>query len=553
MNIEKDIHPSIIAAMNGQQYETETTEVTTDDGDTLEVERFTFGDKEPTLVDAIKVIIDLSENTELCGDFFIEAEEALNYVAQRLDINNNQALMLALVINNFADQRIDMNDFGRHLRCTPIALLPYLKEMDVLEERGFVVCNHSGDRPTYRIPYYILEALNDNKVPEQRQLSGLSCEELINELDKIFDQRSDHELTYEGLRLRVKSLLNSNLELRFVEQVMSYEISDDEIIALLFMCSQCVLFSDNHILMHQLSQFYERRREWSMLHQQLKNEKSKLQLLGLIEHAHDGGFNDSNAFCLTMKAKRALFTELDVKLDDEDRPQRGMMRHSDITAHQLFYDEATSRQVNELTGLLSEDNYQKIRQRLQDIMQVNVSEIKSKWVGDSEKNIKALFDDYRKKVKDCKLTPILLFNEADAIINRRQEMAERGVDKMENSIQNIILQEMEMLDGILIATTNLEQNMDKAFERRFLYKIKFNKPTIEARQHIWQSMIPTLSTDAASQLAALYDFSGGQIENIARHHAIDCILHGDDADDLQSLITHCDQERLEKKVRRVGF
>ena len=112
---------------------------------------------------------------------------------------------------------------------------------------------------------------------------------------------------------------------------------------------------------------------------------------------------------------------------------------------------------------------------------------------------------------------------------------------------------METLDGILIATTNLEQNMDKAFERRFLYKIKFNKPTVEARQHIWQSMIPSLSADAASQLASRYDFSGGQIENIARHHAIDSILHGDEADDLQSLITHCDQERLEKKVRRIGF
>ena len=207
-----------------------------------------------------------------------------------------------------------MNDFGRHLRCTPIALLPYLKEMDVLEERGFVVCNHSGDRPTYRIPYYILEALNDNKVPEQRQLSGLSCEELINELDKIFDQRSDHELTYEGLRLRVKSLLNSNQELRFVEQVMSYEISDDEIIALLFMCSQCVLFSDNHILMHQLSQFYERRREWSMLHQQLKNEKSKLQLLGLIEHAprchctcRDAGYNGC-CQCIGWKISQRLYS-----------------------------------------------------------------------------------------------------------------------------------------------------------------------------------------------------------------------------------------------------
>lgn len=54
--------------------------------------------------------------------------------------------------------------------------------------------------------------------------------------------------------------------------------------------------------------------------------------------------------------------------------------------------------------------------------------------------------------------------------------AERAVEKMENSIQNIILQEIEQLDGILIATTNLAENMDKAFERRFLYKIlKFRK------------------------------------------------------------------------------
>ena len=105
-------------------------------------------------------------------------------------------------------------------------------------------------------------------------------------------------------------------------------------------------------------------------------------------------------------------------------------------------------------------------------MQVNISEIKSMWVGESEKNIKQVFDNYRAMVNDSQTTPILLFNEADAIIGKRQEGTLRSVDKMENSIQNIILQEMEMLDGILIATTNLAQNMDKAFERRFLYKIK---------------------------------------------------------------------------------
>ena len=194
------------------------------------------------------------------------------------------------------------------------------------------------------------------------------------------------------------------------------------------------------------------------------------------------------------------------------------------------------------------------RQTGRDIMQVNVSQIKSCWVGESEKNIKSLFDTYREKVKKNETTPILLFNEADAIINKRQEGAERAVDKMENSIQNIILQEMENLDGILIATTNLAQNMDKAFERRFLYKIKFEKPTLEARMHIWHEMIPTLSDADIKILAEKYDFSGGQIENIARHNAINGILYGDKANSIDSLISYCDNERLEtKESRKIGF
>lgn len=159
MNIEKDIHPSIIAALNGQNYEPQEADVTFDDGEQLTVDRFTFGDEEPTLLAAIKAIIELSENSELRNEFFFEAEEALNYVNTRLSLTNEQSLMLSLVVAHFSDQRIDLTDFGSHLRCTPITLLPYLKEMNVLEERGFIVCNHSGNRPTYRIPYYILEAI----------------------------------------------------------------------------------------------------------------------------------------------------------------------------------------------------------------------------------------------------------------------------------------------------------------------------------------------------------------------------------------------------------
>ena len=125
---------------------------------------------------------------------------------------------------------------------------------------------------------------------------------------------------------------------------------------------------------------------------------------------------------------------------------------------------------------------------------------------------------------------------------------------MENAIQNIILQEMENLNGILIATTNLAQNMDKAFERRFLYKIKFNKPSLDARIHIWQTMFTDLQESDIKALAERYDFSGGQIENIARHYTIDGILNGERSVSLETLMAHCDNERLElNENRRMGF
>ena len=119
----------------------------------------------------------------------------------------------------------------------------------------------------------------------------------------------------------------------------------------------------------------------------------------------------------------------------------------------------------------------------------------------SEKNIKAIFEIYRKRVKESEVTPILLFNEADGIFGIRNDKATRSVDKMENSIQNIILQEMEDLDGILIATTNLVQNLDDAFERRFLYKIQFPTPNSEARKNIWKSHVPDLNDQDAAILA----------------------------------------------------
>lgn len=152
------------------------------------------------------------------------------------------------------------------------------------------------------------------------------------------------------------------------------------------------------------------------------------------------------------------------------------------------------------------------------------------------------------------ITPILLFNEADAIFGIRQEGAQRAVDKMENSLQNILLQEMEKLDGILIATTNLTQNLDKAFERRFLYKVRFEKPSLETKSKIWSSMMPELTESQAEELAREYDFSGGQIENISRKKKIQSIIECCEPD-FATLKQYCGEELLnsEPKRRKIGF
>ena len=334
-----------------------------------------------------------------------------------------------------------------------------------------------------------------------------------------------------------------------------------------------------------MEDLFDNKNEFNKAKGALRSGEHKLIEKKLIEHRCEDGIADNTRYKLTESAKRTLLGEM--KIDVSAEKLADVIDPITLSEKQLFFPKDIQRQVEELGRFLQPENFQKVQERMKEngfrngfaclfygspgtgktetvyqlarqtgrsIMVVDVPRIKSKWVGESEKNVKALFDRYREQVKRAKLTPILLFNEADAIIGIRKNGASSAVDKMENSLQNIILQEMETLDGIMIATTNLQQNMDKAFERRFLYKIKFDKPTEEARTSICHSMIPELSELDVHTLASKYDFSGGQIENIARHYAIDCILHGTDDDTLSLLIAHCDNERLDQKEsRKIGF
>lgn len=119
--------------------------------------------------------------------------------------------------------------------------------------------------------------------------------------------------------------------------------------------------------------------------------------------------------------------------------------------------------------------------------------------------------------------PILLFNEADAILGRRSN-ADTRVDQMENAMQNILLEELEKFEGIFMATTNLEAQLDDAFDRRFLYKLKFERPGTDTRMKLWQSKFPGMKKQILRALNDEFVLTGAQIENIRKKSAIDQIL-----------------------------
>ena len=543
--------------------------------------------KSITAIELIEKIVKLADNCQLTQAFFKKVTPYLQSLASKQGISEMQALFLSLFVERSVSSRdTDFSDIARILDCRTISLLKYRPILDELVKFHFLrMETNFGDNINYAVPGKVIEALtNDTKYVRE----SYQCKTTKEFLDKFYEFTHAFfldKLTYALMSDEIKLLFEENEELKYVRNLRKLGLDFKDEIILTHFCRHLVIHNDDVLEADNLVFLLNNEHEKRTLVVDLQKGIYTLQKRKLIEYSFEDGFEDKDHYCLTDNAKKKLLK--DFKLNSKKKTVSDIINSKNILEKSLFYDGTTVSQVKELEGLLNEDNFKNVRSRMKeqkmrcgfacvfygspgtgktetvfqlarktgrDILQVNISEVKSMWVGESEKNIKAIFDRYRTQAQNAKITPILLFNEADAVIGKRREGAESAVDKMENSIQNIILQEMETLDGIMIATTNLEQNMDKAFERRFLYKIKFNKPSLEARSSIWKTMIPALSEDESTALASKYDFSGGQIENIARHYAINTVLHGDEENRLASLYAYCDGEKFEKKeCRKIGF
>ena len=157
-----------------------------------------------------------------------------------------------------------------------------------------------------------------------------------------------------------------------------------------------------------------------------------------------------------------------------------------------------------------------------DVLSFDCSKILSMYIGESEKNVRSIFDKYYELRTQTKSEPVLLLNEADQFLSSRASGGVSSSDKMHNQMQNIFLEQIERFDGILIATTNLLENLDKAFSRRFNYKIEFVKPDKAQRIDLWKKLIPVnlpLEENFDIEELAKYELTGGQIELVIKNTA----------------------------------
>ena len=518
-------------------------------------------------------------------------EAAIAYLQERLNLSRIQVLILTSVLYYSAKhsgRKCNMDDLANLLHMHPLRVLQLRDEFCVLDELGYIVNYQNKDGWSLSMVGEALESLAMD-IPFDPQILKLENNfDFLCKANRFI--KEGHRYDEDGtIAKNINRLMKQNQHLALVQNLQNIKDEPDMWFMLLMMTT-LVIEEDSYVNARDLAQILSERTVRIILKQIMDNKHPFVQH-GYIELRNQAGQVQQGEWVLSQEGWLAMLGNQEevesIVPIEEDENINMLTSYKQLAQRPLYFSDKTEEQVQTLTNLLHEEQLAKVRQALKthnmplgfcclfygapgtgktelvqqlaiatqrDLFQVNIATLRDKYVGESEKQLKRIFDKYRSLVRTQEHAPILFFNEADAIFGNRMENTQRSVDKMENALQNIILQEMEVLDGIMICTTNLTSCLDKAFDRRFIYKVEFEKPTNQARKLIWQSMLSSLNDEQATELANRFDFSGGQIQNISRKQVINAIFSGKDELDYDQIKLDCQNESISRNSRgKVGF
>ena len=554
--------------------------------------------KEPdtwTIITALNRVLEQARNSELSDEFWQSVKNPLAFLRGELGLTDVQIVVLAMMIE--AGEPLSWKKMGNYLHVSRLMMMTYSEEIEELVHKRWLSRSASFELGRnyegFSLVHGVVTALRHNKPFVPEKIDGLTEQQFVDKLESHIDKNfSDHNVSFCDDEEWMVQLCKANPHLPLCHEVLKF--SDDiHVQSLLLMIvydyAQWEGTDGEGLTFETIDGLYPEEYDCDFLREHLRNGDHTLMQCGFIEQKCADGMADTEQYMLTTRAKNELLSAYKPSHKKCKRMQQRMgsrflKDYKTIKEKPLFYNESEQQQIERLTSLLSAENFPSIQKRLEEegmrkgfaclfyggpgtgktetvlqiarqtgrnLMQVDIAGMRDKFVGESEKNIKAVFQRYRELCRNSEVKPILFFNEADGILGKRSTFGgtNPSIEKMDNAMQNIILQEIEDLEGILIATTNLTDNLDSAFERRFIFKIEFHKPNTMVKSLIWRSMLKDLSDEDAQQLAAHFDFSGGQIENIARKRTVDYILSGQYAS-LEEIEKYCRAELLDNKKER---
>lgn len=519
-------------------------------------------------------------------------------LAQYLGSTERQAFWFSILFSiSLHRPEIDLEDIASYLKCSILAVFKYIDDFDELAklkvlrkskaDRRRRKCPDRLDTLQFYVPTYIIQSISsgDKQLPT-RQKSSLTVYEVLDVYGNLLQERYNQLLSQDEFDEEAIALLQENKHLPFVKIIQGFKLCPSDLFLLLYMCAEFTDYEEADLITFSKTYFTDSTHQMVLRKEFIKGT-NRLQVLKLVDTPSDN-FRSDRTIVLSEYAKDLLFGEdKDLFLTCEQKKQ-DIILSAEIIPKKLFFNKKEEEQLAFLTDLLQPDNFSSVCSRLQDmgmrkafpillygepgtgktesclqlakmsggrsIYKVDIAETKSKWFGESEKLIKGIFDYYGKLVSKYDLTPIMLLNECDGVLGKRQVGGHSSVSQTENAIQNLLLEGLEQFSGILVATTNLTQNLDKAFERRFLYKIELKKPDKDTRCLIWRDKIPGLTDSDYKTLSDRFILSGGQIENISRKYILRQILTGEKLN-LSQIMDLCNEEFLDKagERRKIGF
>ncbi len=537
---------------------------------------------------AISVIFEKVQNSKMRFRKSEKYNEAMERLCAYFGTNETQTLILCIIFAlhfETPEATWDLSDLRREIGCSALKTVSWPAEIAELRKRHFL----NSSRGTCFYPSeQLMSAISANEeivIDESEFLIDFS--KFVSNVADMVENRESDNISPHRLARNVTTYESENSGLPIVKSARLILTETQDRIFFYDACSDYLKREDTS-LQATIRDIYSNHERYAVAETFIR-ETNPLLALGLLEFTVKGNMRDSE-LTLTEKGIEILAGEqkdLFVKKIDE----KLLIKPEKIKKKTLFYSKENQEQIDILKNALSEEKLGEIQKRLKEeampvgvavllygspgtgktesvfqiaretgrpVVHVDISDTKSCWFGESEKKIKELFRNYARmcesasKSSDGK-TPILLFNEADAVFARRKSNATSSVDQTENAMQNIILEEMENLEGIMVATTNFADNLDPAFERRFLFKIQFENPSFEAKKSIWLSKLAWLSEKDAESFAQKYEFSGGQIDNIVRKITMQEVITGK-RPEIPEIEDMCRVEKLCKDSgRKMGF